>query len=265
MPLSTRNLKKLELDPLVSKFGNKAAGWKGRLMAKSGRLVLLKSGLSSLAIYMMTIHKLPAWMLKRFTQICRSWLWNGDTVCNGGNCRVAWKLICRPKHLGGLGVLDLSKFGRALRLRWLWLEWKHPDRPWVKSPLPCSNEEKELFAMATEITVGDGRATNFWHDRWLEGLCRKWIAPSLFRIAARKNRSVWDAIKDDKWLHDLSRGLRDDMLDKLYALASRLEHLRIMFDSPLKEGQMKAIVVIFVKSILLNLEDEMEKLVATFA
>ncbi|KAE8808080.1 hypothetical protein D1007_15508 [Hordeum vulgare] len=225
MPLSTRNLTKLELDPLVSKFGNKAGGWKVRLMAKSGRLVLLKSGLSSLAIYMMTIHKLPAWVLKRLTQICRSWLWSGDMVCAGGNCRVAWNLICRPKYLGGLGALDLSKFGRALRLRWMWMAWKHPDRPWVNSPLPCCNEEKELFAMAMKIMVGDGRATNFSHDRWLEGFCPKMIAPSLFRIAARKNRSVWDAFKDDKWLHELSRGLRDDMLDELYALATKLDRV----------------------------------------
>ncbi|KAI4973185.1 hypothetical protein ZWY2020_028893 [Hordeum vulgare] len=90
--------------------------------------------------------------------------------------------------------------------------------------------------MAMEITVGDGRATNFWHDRWLEGFCPKWIAPSLFRIAARKNRSVWDAIKDDKWLHDMSRGLRGDMLDELYALASRLDHVR------LQEGQHDSII-----------------------
>ncbi|KAE8817415.1 hypothetical protein D1007_04833 [Hordeum vulgare] len=156
MPLSLRNLTKLELDPLISKFGNKAGTWKGKLMAKSGRLVLLKTGLSSLAIYMMTIHKLPAWVLKRLTQICRSWLWSGDTNGNTVNCRVAWNLICRPKCLGGLGVLDLNKFGRALRLRWLWMAWKHPERPWVSTPLPCPKEEKEIFDMATEIIIGDG-------------------------------------------------------------------------------------------------------------
>lgn len=88
MPLSLRNLTKLDLDPLLFKFGNKAAAWKGGLMAKSGRLVLLKSGLTSLAIYMMTVHKLPAWVLKRMVQICRSWLWNGETNSKGGNCRV---------------------------------------------------------------------------------------------------------------------------------------------------------------------------------
>ncbi|KAE8769936.1 hypothetical protein D1007_58392 [Hordeum vulgare] len=174
MPLSLCNLTKLELDPLVSKFGNKAGTWKGRLMAKSGRLVLLKA-------------------------------------------------------------VDLAKFGRALRIRWHWMAWKHPERPWVSAPLPCSNEEKELFAMATEITVGDGRATNFWQDRSLEGSCTKMIAPSLFKIAVRKNRLVWDALKDEKWLQDLSRGLLDDMLYELSELARRLDRV------VLHEGQPDAI------------------------
>jgi hypothetical protein len=29
---------------------------------------------------------------------------------------------------GGLGIKDLDKFGRALRLRWLWYNWDIIDR-----------------------------------------------------------------------------------------------------------------------------------------
>lgn len=181
----------------------------------------------------MTIHKLPTWVLKRMIEICRSWLWNGDNLSNnGGKRRVAWNLICRPKHLGGLGVLDLTKFGRALRLRWLWMAWQRPPWPWAGTPLPCSNEERQLSAMATEITIGDGKRANFWHDRWLQGSCPKTIAPSLFAISTRKNCSVCEALKDETWLHDLARGLSEHMVPELTDLAARISHVVLLEDQP---------------------------------
>jgi hypothetical protein len=33
--------------------------------------------------------------------------------------------------LGGIVILDLEKFGYALRLRWLRYEWVVPEKPWV--------------------------------------------------------------------------------------------------------------------------------------
>jgi len=35
---------------------------------------------------------------------------------NGGHCLVNWPMDTKPKELGGLGVPDLERFGRALRL-----------------------------------------------------------------------------------------------------------------------------------------------------
>jgi hypothetical protein len=42
----------------------------------------------------------------------------------GDACLVKWDVVCRPKDLGGLGIHNLKCFGRALKQRWLWYQWK---------------------------------------------------------------------------------------------------------------------------------------------
>jgi hypothetical protein len=219
MPLSLRALRKIDFQALLDKIDALLAAWKGSMISREGRLVLLKAVLSSITIYMMTVHKFPAWVLEKIEQRCRAWFWRGEGTCNGGHCRVQWDVVCRPKELGGLGVHDLRKFSRALRLRWLWTAWRHPDRPWVGLPLPCDGKDRRLFAAATEITLGCGTVADFWHDRWLHGRAPCDIAPALFKIALRKHRTVKDALTNHKWVSDLSRGLQPEMLQELMELA----------------------------------------------
>jgi hypothetical protein len=54
----------------------------------------------------------------------------------------------RPKKLGGLGVIAIDLFSRALRLRWLWYAWKDPDKPWVSAEPPVNEIDWQL-AMGT--------------------------------------------------------------------------------------------------------------------
>jgi mannosylglycoprotein endo-beta-mannosidase len=227
MPLSLQQLRKGDYQQLLDKIDALLAAWKGSLISREGRLVLLKSVLSSLVIYMMTTHIVPTWVLEQIEKKCRAWLWRGEGTCNGGHCRVKWAVVCRPKSLGGLGVHDLTKFGRALRLRWLWQAWKSPHRPWVGSKIPCDAVDRSLFAAATEISLGDGSIANFWKDRWLRGLAPIEMAPSLYAVAIRKNRTVRQALKDDRWLLDLQHGLTQDMLPELINLGSLLDEVQL--------------------------------------
>lgn len=55
LPLHTRKLGKLELQPLVDKVGSRIPGWKGRFFTSAGREVLVKNTLSSTPIYHLTI------------------------------------------------------------------------------------------------------------------------------------------------------------------------------------------------------------------
>lgn len=73
-------------------------------------------------------------------------------------------MVCSPTKFGGMGVLDMDKFARALRVRWLWLGWESPNKPWTGTPPPCDELDRKLFESATKVSIGDGRKANFWES-----------------------------------------------------------------------------------------------------
>lgn len=98
-------------------------------------------------------------MLQNVNKLERAFLWSGTDKMTSAKCKVNWTSVCRPKGLGGLGVLNLNKFARALRLRWSWFEWKEPSKLWVGSGNPCDDDDREFFYVCTTITVGNGVRT----------------------------------------------------------------------------------------------------------
>jgi hypothetical protein len=227
LPLSIKKLTKTDWQGLLDKMDQHLAIWKARLMSKAGRLEMLNSVLTSLAVYMMSVNEMPPWVKKEFDKRRRAWLWDAENSCNGGNCRVNWKTVCRPKHLGGLGVHCIDSFGRALRLRWMWQRWKFPNKPWSHTKIPSTAKDRALFEAATKITIGNGQTANFWTDRWLYDLSPKEIAPELFKISVRKNRSVCEALTNRKWLMDLRFSLDIRHSDELLRLEILLDGINL--------------------------------------
>jgi hypothetical protein len=118
IPLHYKKLPKHMIQPLVQKIGNKLLGWKRNLLSYPRRELLVKVVLTSMPPYFLTVYKLPAWARKDIDRY-RSFLGRGDDPDNvkGGHCLVKWKSCTRPKRLRGLGIKDLDKYGRALRLQ----------------------------------------------------------------------------------------------------------------------------------------------------
>lgn len=73
-----------------------------------------------------------------------------------------WTRTTLPKDLGGLGILNLESFARALRLRWLCLSGLRPRRPGperiyrVMKPTDSSflNAPASFWEMATRRASG---------------------------------------------------------------------------------------------------------------
>lgn len=57
LPLHTRKLRKIEVQPLIDKIGTRLPGWKGKFLSTSGRETLVKTMLSAVPIYHLTVFK----------------------------------------------------------------------------------------------------------------------------------------------------------------------------------------------------------------
>lgn len=124
-------------------------------------------------------------------------------------------------------MLDLQKFSRALRLRWLWHSWQEPPRPWVGSETPCDASDHALFNAATTVIIGNGQTASFWHTNWLGSAPLKLCFPNLFAHSRRKNRTVAQAIAADQWIADLAHGDTSALLHDAVSLHRQIQQQQI--------------------------------------
>jgi hypothetical protein len=113
---------------VVEQVARKLPPCQGSLMARSGRLVWIKSVLRSIPVYAMMAENLPAWARNEIDAVCRKFFWAGSDQSVQGKCMVAWPTCCRPTKLGGLGITDIRLAGYALQTKWLWLQQTDEDR-----------------------------------------------------------------------------------------------------------------------------------------
>ena len=64
-------------DPILEKVERRLAGWKKLYSSKGGRLILLKSILSSVPTYFMSLFPIPIKVAKRIELLQRNFLWDG--------------------------------------------------------------------------------------------------------------------------------------------------------------------------------------------
>ena len=115
MPLEESHKSSTIWNPILEKIEHKLVGWKKMYLSKDGRLTLLKSTLSSLPTYFLSLFTILTHVANKIKRLQRDLLW-GDSKLH----LVGWDKMCAPLKNVGLGVRKLTTFNKALLGKWLW-------------------------------------------------------------------------------------------------------------------------------------------------
>jgi hypothetical protein len=188
VPLHFEWLKREDLQPILDKLIKRCARWRGRLLACSSKLVLIKSCLVSIPVYLLSFIKFSKWAIKLLESQMAHCLWNDGENSNKYHL-ASWRHVTMKKEFGGLGVPDLRKLNLYLLASWVKRYSMDEGKFWKRlvdfkymtcSPniLACrdlgvSNFWKGVMwaAQAARIRykwkVGCGRKVRFWENMWL--------------------------------------------------------------------------------------------------
>ena len=119
MPLGTSFKTASIWNPILEKMEKNLSEWKCLYLSIGGRLTLLKSTLSSLPTYFLSLFTIPKVVAARMERIQRNFLW-GSSEGSFKYPLVAWERVCLPVKLGGLGIRSVASFNQALLGKWLW-------------------------------------------------------------------------------------------------------------------------------------------------
>lgn len=140
----------------------------------------------------------------------RSFFWARKDWPNGGQCLVAWSIICRPTCFGGLGVKNLKMQALALRVRWEWLRQTEHDRPWQGFSLMADDKAHMVSDSLVGIIVAMGNRVLFWRDQWIHGFAAVDIAPMIMAqvdTLTQNHQMVQQALVEERWIRDIQEGI----------------------------------------------------------
>ncbi|CAJ2657379.1 unnamed protein product [Trifolium pratense] len=189
-------------DPVLHRIKNRLSGWKSRFLSFGGRLVLLRSVLTSLPVYALSFFKAPSdsgglW----FRVLAARYGVEGGRIRDGGRRgSLWWREIVRIREGGG------ESSGR----------W---------------------FGEHVVRRVGDGSETFFWTDPWVDGtpLCERF--GRLFALTVNKYCTVAEmgalgwGVDGGAWVWRRQlRAWEEEMLGECQALLSNISLQAISLD-----------------------------------
>ena len=94
-------------DDVEERFRKRLAMWKRQYISKGRRLILIRSTLSNMPIYFMSLFCMLRKLRLRLEKIQMDFLWGGGALVQKLHL-VRWNMVCLEKNKSGLGVRNLA-------------------------------------------------------------------------------------------------------------------------------------------------------------
>ncbi|WVZ77229.1 hypothetical protein U9M48_025118, partial [Paspalum notatum var. saurae] len=208
-------------DQFSQKFQKKLGSWKGKLHSGGGRQVLINSVLSCLPMFMLSFFEAPKGVLKKLDYYRSRCFWQCDEHKKKYRL-VKWGILRKPKHLGGLGILNLEVQNRCLLSKWLF-KLINEDGLWQD----LLKKKKDQFLALGSFEAKVGNQASFWEDCWIGDKPFMEVYPSLYRIVRKIAVTIASVLKSNPLNVSFRRSLIGDNFMAWYKLISKVANINL--------------------------------------
>jgi hypothetical protein len=146
----------------VSHFEKRIGFWCNKWLSLGGRYILVKSVLESLAVYWMTLERLPTRTLNLLRRLSFNFLWNDQP----GHHRFhlcCWQSLSKPRKAGGWGLKNLASFNSALLASSFW-------RAVIMTAFGTASSKTSTWAPGRSSIGSEGQRSANWASPFWKGL-----------------------------------------------------------------------------------------------